>query len=144
LKSKTLATWIAVLAGALGLHRFYLNGLRDGWAWLFPWPTLAGAYGVERMRQFGQDDQLAWLLIPLMGLSITAAMLGAIFYGLMPDEKWDARFNGGRASRPAGWAAVLGVMAALVLGATALMATVAFSGQRYFEYEVEEAHKISR
>ena len=30
-RSKTLATWAALLGGSLGLHRFYLYGLRDRW-----------------------------------------------------------------------------------------------------------------
>ena len=42
MKSKTLATWIALVGGSLGLHRFYLFGLRDAWGWLHPWPTLLG------------------------------------------------------------------------------------------------------
>ena len=37
-KSKTLATWIALIGGSLGLHRFYLHGFRDPWGWLFAWP----------------------------------------------------------------------------------------------------------
>ena len=41
-----VATWLAVLGGSLGLHRFYLHGVRDLWAWLHPWPTLLGAYGL--------------------------------------------------------------------------------------------------
>ena len=45
---------------------------------------------------------------------------------------------------PSGWAAVIGVVVALLLGATVLMATIAFGGQRYFEYQVEEARKISQ
>ena len=28
-RSKTVATWIALLGGSLGLHRFYLHGGRD-------------------------------------------------------------------------------------------------------------------
>ena len=51
MKSKTLATWVALIGGSLGLHRFYLHGLRDRWGWLFLWPTLVGLYGVQRMRQ---------------------------------------------------------------------------------------------
>ena len=64
-KSKTLATWIALFGGSLGLHRFYLYGPRDIWGWLWPAPTLLGAYGVQRVLKLGQDDQLAWLLVPL-------------------------------------------------------------------------------
>ena len=48
--SKTLATWLAVIGGALGLHRFYLHGWRDLLGWLHPLPTLLGLAGVQRMR----------------------------------------------------------------------------------------------
>ena len=69
-KSKTWATWLALLGGSLGLHRFYLRGLSDAWAWLFPLPTLMGVYGVLRARQYGLDDHLSWILIPLLGLML--------------------------------------------------------------------------
>ena len=135
-KSKTLATWLAVTGGALGLHRFYLFGARDLWAWLIMLPTLAGVYGVYRIRTLGQDDTLAALLIPLLGLALTASMLTAVIYGLRADDKWNAQFN---ASYPttSGWQAVVGVMFALLIGTGVLMATIAFSAQRYFEYQAE-------
>ena len=41
-KSKTLATWIAILFGTLGLHRFYLRGFGDWLGWLHPLPTGLG------------------------------------------------------------------------------------------------------
>ncbi len=136
-RSKTLATWIALIGGAFGLHRFYLHGLSDRWGWLFVPPTLAGLYGVRRMREFGVDDQLAWALIPLLGLMLAATMISAIVYGLMPDERWNARFNPVGPQHRTGWSTVIGVIAALVIGAGVLMATIAFSAQRYFEYQVE-------
>jgi hypothetical protein len=142
-RSKTLATWLALLAGAFGAHRFYLHGPRDAWAWLHPWPTLAGLYGIQRVQALGQDDPLSWLLLPLLGLMIAQACLFAILYGLTPDERWNARRNPGSPVRATGWGPVLGVIAALMVGATALMATIAFGGQRYFEWQVEEARKIS-
>jgi len=135
-RSRTVATWLAVLGGALGLHRFYLHGLRDGWGWLH-WPfTLAGGWGVLRMRELGQDDRLAWLLIPLLGLSVTAAMAAALVYGLMLDERWDARFRPHGPPSHSGWLAVLGAIAALMIGATALLSTIAFATQRYFESQL--------
>jgi hypothetical protein len=143
-KSKTLATWIAVIGGSVGLHRFYLHGFRDVWGWLHGAPTLIGLYGVQRMNELGQDDKLAWALIPLLGFALAAAMLAAIVYGLTPDEKWDLSHNPGAPVQATGWGAVLGVVLALLLGATALMATVAFSGQRFFEYQVEQGRKISQ
>jgi len=49
-KSKSLATWLALLGGLLGAHRFYLHGWRDGLAWLHPVLSLIGLAGVIRMR----------------------------------------------------------------------------------------------
>ncbi len=143
-KSKTLATWLACIGGAFAAHRFYLHGVRDVWAWLHAVPTLAGLYGIHRVQTLGQDDQWSWVLLPLLGLMIAQAGLFAILYGLTPDAKWDDAHNPGHAPRNTRWLPVLGVIAALMIGATALMATIAFGGQRFFEWQVEESHKISR
>jgi hypothetical protein len=147
-KSKTLAAWVALIGGPLGLHRFYLHGFGDLWGWLHPIPTLIGILGLQRVAELGQDDKLSWLLIPILGFMVAYTMLQAIVYGLMADDKWHARFNPtlrGTPEAPAsGWAAVIAVVLALLLGATVLMATIAFSGQRYFEYQVDEALKISQ
>jgi hypothetical protein len=134
-RSRTLATWIALAGGSLGLHRLYLYGARDRLAWLHPWPTLVGLYGVERMRVLGQDDRLAWVLIPLLGLMLVLGMLAAIVYGLTPEEKWRARFGAVGESASTGWATLIGVALALAIGGGVLMATIAFSAQRYFESE---------
>jgi cation transport ATPase len=136
-RSKTAATWLALLGGALGLHRFYLYGIGDRWGWLLWLPTLLGAYGVERMRALGQDDRLAWVLMPLLGLTLAGTMLNAIVYGLMPAAKWQARHD--RSGTAPSWPAldVLGAVVALALGATALMASTAFIAQRYFEHAAE-------
>lgn len=139
-KSKTLATWLALVGGAVGAHRFYLCGLRDPLAWLHPLLALPGYVGVLRMQQLGQDDRLAWALIPLLGLSLCIALLSGIVYGLTPDERWDARHNPGAGpSKPSGWAAVIGVVVCLLVGGTALMATIAFSAQRYFESQASSS-----
>jgi hypothetical protein len=148
-KSKTLATWAALLTGPIGGHRFYLYGLGDLWAWLHAAPTLVGTWGMNRALEYGQDDQLSQILIPVLGFMVAYTMLQAILYGLTPDEKWHARFNpqlmASPGSAPAsGWLTVIGVALALMLGATVLMFTIAFSGQRYFESQIEEARKISQ
>lgn len=136
-RSKTAAAWLALTLGTLGLHRVYLHGRRDVWAWIFPVPTLLGLVGVARMRNLGQDDHLAWLLIPALGLSITAAMLTAIVYALTSDEAWAARYNPGYAAVATGWGAVLAAIAALLVGSAVLMGTIAFGGQRFFEWQFE-------
>ena len=132
-RSKTLAAWLALVAGAAGAHRVYLHGWRDPWAWLFLPPTLIGLFGAWRMNTLGQDDRLAWLLIPLLGLALSAAMLSAIVLALTPDAQWDARFNPGQPARDTGWGAVIAAIVALLVGGAVLMGTVAFTGQRYFE-----------
>ncbi len=134
--SKSLATWLAVVGGVFGLHRFYLHGWRDKLGWCFPLPTLLGLAGVQRLSAFGQDDRAAWVLIPLLGLMISLAMLTAIVLGLTPDDKWAERYNPGSAPRPTGWLPVLGVIVALLLGASALMGTVAFGMQHFFEWQL--------
>ncbi|QPF74553.1 hypothetical protein G8A07_17615 [Roseateles sp. DAIF2] len=143
-KSKTLATWLALLLGGFGLHRFYLHGLKDRWAWLFPAPTLLGLYGLQRMELLGQDDRLSWLLMPLLGLALAAAMLGGIIYGLTPDEKWNAQRNPGQPARASGWINVIGVVVCLLIGGAVLMTTIAFSAQRYFETQAEAAQELSQ
>ena len=138
-RSKAAATWIAIAGGALGLHRFYLYGWHDRIGWAYPLPTLLGLAGAQRMRAFGQDDTAASLMIPLLGLSLTAAMLSAIVYALTSDERWAARHNPNQSPQPTGWAPVLGAIVALLLGASVLMGTLAFGGQRFFEWQLQRA-----
>jgi hypothetical protein len=136
-RSKTVATWLAVLGGALGVHRFYLKGWRDVQGWAYPVPTLLGLAGLQRLRAFGQDDALASMLIPLLGLAVTLAMLSAIVIALTRDETWDRRHNPGQPPRATGWGPVLGAVAALLVGATVFMSTVAFGMQRLFEWQLQ-------
>lgn len=143
-KSKTLAAWVALIGGSLGLHRFYLYGFGDKLGWLHPWPTLLGVWGLRRMQVLGQDDHLAWLLIPLLGGMLALTMLSAILIGLTPDERWNARHNPGGPAHVSGWSTVMAVVLSLLLGAGVLMATLAFGGQRFFEWQIEEARRISQ
>jgi len=147
MKSKTLAAWLAFLGGPLGLHRFYLRGMGDLLGWLLPIPTALGLYGIERVQKYGQDDTLSWLLVPLLGFTVAACCLTAIVYGLMSPEQWNARFNpSAAADAPPGvtrWATIFAIALSLMVGAGVLMASIAFSFQRYFEYQVEEGRRIS-
>ncbi len=131
--SKALATWAAVLGGFIGLHRFYLRGLRDPWGWLHAAASFIGILGVQRMLSLGVDDGPAIAMVPWLGLSLSAAMLAAIVFGLTPDERWAERQQPPAPVVPTAWGPVLGVIVALMLGATSLMATVAFVAQHVFE-----------
>ena len=136
-RSKTTAAWLALLLGSLGAHRLYLHGLRDRRAWLYPLPTLVGLAGVLRMRNEGPDDGLSALLVPLLGITLSIAMLAAIVIALTPDEKWDARYNPQQAVHATAWGPVLAAMAGLFVGAAVLLSTIAFGGQRFFEWQAE-------
>ncbi|MBE7942600.1 MULTISPECIES: hypothetical protein [Ramlibacter] len=147
MKNKTLCAWLAFLGGPLGLHRFYLFGWRDPLGWLLPVPSLLGVWGIVRIQQYGVDDTLSWLLVPLLGFTIAATSLTAIVYGLMTPEKWNGRFNrSAPADAPAGgtrWSTIFAIALSLMIGTGVLMASIAFSFQRYFEYQVEEGRRIS-
>ena len=148
MKNKTLATWLALWGGPFGLQRFYLYGFADTLAWLLPIPTALGIYGIERVQQLGQDDQLSWVLIPFLGFAIAACALNAIVYGLTPTEKWNGKFNPKAdalaASGQTHWGTIFGIVIALLMGTAVLMSSLAFSFQRYFEYQIEAARLISQ
>ncbi|XAH24949.1 hypothetical protein AAFF27_07085 [Xylophilus sp. GW821-FHT01B05] len=148
MKSKTLAAWLTFLGGPLGLHRFYLRGFGDLLGWLLPIPTALGLYGIERVKQNGIDDQWSWVLIPLFGFTIAGCALTAIVYGLMTPEKWNARFNPQAALDAAPgrtrWATIFAIGSALMIGTAVLMATLAYSFEHFFQYQIEEARKISQ
>ena len=135
-RSKSLAAWLALLGGALGLHRLYLHGPRDALGWAHLLPTAVGWVGLQRLQQLGQDDRLAWMLVPVLGLMLSLGALFAILYGLMPDEKWDARHNPGLPGRSTTWAPVLAAIAALLLGGGVLMGTITYGVQMFFQWEL--------
>jgi hypothetical protein len=147
-KNKTLAAWLTFIGGPMGLHRFYLHGIFDWIGWLLPIPTALGFYGIGRIEQFGQDDQLSWLLVPLLGFVIAGCALMAIIYALTPPEKWNAKFNPSLAQEAApgqtNWLTVGAIVVSLMFGAAVLMASIAFSFQRYFEFQIEAARQISQ
>ena len=147
-RSKTVAAGLAFLGGPLGLHRFYLFGLGDTVGWLLPIPTALGFYGIERVQQLGQDDRLSWVLIPLLGFNVAACALQAILYGLTEKTTWNRRHNGGHGEQASAgqthWGTIFAIALALMVGAGVLMASIAYSFQHYFEYQVQEARKISQ
>ena len=165
-KNKTFAAWLALLLGPLGVHRCYLHGLGDRLGWLHWLPSALGVWGVLRVQRYGQDDQLAWVLVPALGFTLAACAVTAIYFGLMAPDKWHRIYNlsspvadltnvtvtgdseSELAALPKGcftnWLTMGAVVGALLFGTIALMSSLVFSFQRYFEYQVEEAQKISQ
>jgi len=88
------------------------------------------------------------MLIPLLGFTIAGCALRAILYGLMTPEKWNARFNpqGEPEATPGrtNWFTIFAIATSLMVGTAVLMASIAYSFQHYFEYQIEEARKISQ
>lgn len=148
MKNKTLAAWLAFAGGPLGLHRFYLHGMGDLLGWFLPIPTALGLYGIQRIEQFGVDDPASWILVPLLGFTVAGCCLTAIVFGLMTREKWNARYNASQAvEAPAGatsWFTIAAVVVSLLVGTTVLVSSIAFSFQRFFEYQIEEGRRISQ
>jgi len=126
-RHKALAALLASLAGALGAHQLYL-GLRLWWLPLaVTLVALSLIFGVETWYQ---TPPFFVLMVPVI-----AGFIHALVIALMPDERFDERFNAGQSRRNrSGWDAVLVAVATLFVGAIVLMTTIALLTQTYFEY----------
>ena len=125
-RHKATAAILATMLGAFGAHRLYL-GLRGWWVPLAVTmlcvPLLIG------VRNWYQTPAFFLLMVPVL-----AGFVHALVLALMPDEKFDARFNPGADRRnQSGWDAVLVAIVTLAGGATALMTTIALLFQTIFE-----------
>lgn len=130
IRSKAWAAWLAVLLGALGVHRFYLHGLKDRWAHLHWAATLSALWGLQDLERLGTDaPSLVWAL-PLGSAMLAIAALQGIVLGLTSDERWEARFG---QSQSSGWGSVLAAVVGLLVGGTCLMTAIVYAAQRYFE-----------
>ena len=143
-KSKLITVALAFPFGTVGLHRFYLGGLRDKFAWAHLLAALAGVIGVMSMQTGAGSPALNWTFAIAGGASVTSAFLAAIVYGLRPDDKWDARFNPHGTPTRSGWPVVILVILSLLIGTGLLMAGLAISFQTFFESQVEAARALSQ
>jgi TM2 domain-containing membrane protein YozV len=144
-RSKTLTAALAFFFGSIGAHRFYLYGLRDKFGWAHIVGIVLGVTGYMLLAATDRASVLGWVLALPGAVSLLAAFLSAIVYGLRPDEKWDAQFNSqtGRHSE-SGWAVIFVVIFALLIGAFLLMSGLALSFQTYFEGQVQAAKELSQ
>lgn len=122
-KNKTFATFIALLLGGLGIHRFYLYGWKDKWGWLH-----IASMPLSILALFAIADSAApksFAAAPIV-ISVLAGFLETLIIGLTPDEKWDARHNpeSGKTSQ-SGWFLAVLLVLALGIGAIALIAAIA-------------------
>lgn len=125
-RRKSLAALLAFLLGALGAHRLYLGQPR--W-WL---PLSVTALMVPMLigvQNWYQTPAFFIVMIP-----VVAGCIEALVLALMPDEKFDQRFNAGTPRRnDSGWDAVLVAIATLLIGTTALMTAIVLLFQTIFE-----------
>jgi TM2 domain-containing membrane protein YozV len=125
-RHKAGAALLAATLGALGAHRLYLG--QRGW-WLPLGVTMGCLPLLFGVRNWYQTPAFFVLMVP-----VVAGFIAALFIALMPDAKFDARFNAGSTRHNAsGWDAVLVAIATLALGATVLMTTIALLLQTIFE-----------
>ena len=144
-RSKTLTATLAFFLGSLGAHRFYLYGRRDVFGWAHCFATLLGVPGVLLLIATMRASPLGWALAVPGAVSLLAAFLSAIVYGLRPDPKWDAQFNAGSDKRNrSGWGVVFVVILSLFLGALLLMAGLAVTFQTYFESQGDTAQSLEQ
>jgi hypothetical protein len=123
--NKTLATLLSSVCGSIGLHRFYMYGRKDRWAWVhFLTLPLSGI-----MVTLFPEQPALFTLSPLL-ISGLSALIEALVIGLTPDDKWDAKFNvsSGKLSQ-SNWPLALLLVLTLGVGAVALIATIA----RFFD-----------
>ncbi|KAG0193195.1 hypothetical protein DFQ28_006204 [Apophysomyces sp. BC1034] len=100
--------------------------------------TTLGIIGVQWLVETQRASIAGWLLSMPGAISLLAAFLTAIVYGLRPDDKWDARVNPHCERRNhSGWGVVFVVILSLFIGAMLLMGALALAFQTYFEATVQ-------
>lgn len=120
-KNKTAAALLALVLGWAGAHRVYLRGARDKWALLH----MAAIFASLLLLMLATQANLFYRFLPMI-VSCLAGLLEGLVIGLMPDEKFDARFNAGSGRQSdSQWPLALILVATLMVGATGLIATMA-------------------
>jgi|SRR5680860_1199053 len=120
-KNKTVATFLATFLGGLGLHRVYLYGWQDKWAWLH-----FVSLPVSVLITLIAPDQPWMFTGSLFVLSVLAGCIESLTIGVTPDDVWDTRFNlnSGQQSM-SGWPLAILLVLTVGAGATSLIAAMA-------------------
>lgn len=125
-RRKSVAAFLAFALGAFGAHRLYL-GLRLWWLPLAV--TMASLPLLVGVRNWFQTPAFFIAMIPFV-----AGCIEALVLALMPDAKFDARFNPGSARvNRSGWDAVIVAIVTLMVGAIVLMTAIVLLFQTLFE-----------
>ena len=119
-KNKSFATFLALLLGGLGAHRFYLRGAVDK----------IGLLHVMSVPLCGMVTGLApeadpfYKLLPLL-VSYIAGFIQGLVIGVTPDEKFDAKFNPGSGRKSdSSWLVALLLVTTMLVGTTTLIGTM--------------------
>ncbi|MGZ5817390.1 MAG: NINE protein [Burkholderiaceae bacterium] len=124
-KNKTLATFFASLLGAFGIHRFYIRGYKDRWAWIHLLSLPLSAIAIILFK----NQPVLFTFSPLL-ISGLAGFIEALVIGLTPDDKWDASYNAqSNQQSHSNWPLALLLVLTVGIGAMALIATIA----RFFD-----------
>lgn len=120
-KNKTIATFLATFLGGLGLHRVYLYGWQDKWAWVH-----FISLPVSVLLALAAPDQPLMFTGSPFVLSVLTGSIESLTIGITSDEAWDARFNrdSGRKSM-SDWPLAVLLVLTVGTGATALIAAMA-------------------
>lgn len=119
-KNKTAATLLALVLGWGGIHRAYLRGAGDKWALLH----LASVPASALVLFLAPQANVFYQLLPMI-VSYIAGLLEGLVIGLMPDEKFDARYNAGSGGRSdSTWPLALILVITMLVGTTTLIATI--------------------
>lgn len=117
-RSKVVVAWLACLLGVVGAQWWYMG--RRG-AWLVTVFALVMAALTLLFPVWWDSPPFLVLIIP-----ITAGFIEALIFALMPDEKFDAKYNldSGVVTRT-GWNAVMAAIVTTFVGGTVLMFGIA-------------------
>jgi TM2 domain-containing membrane protein YozV len=119
-KNKTVAAFLALVLGWAGAHRVLLRGSRDKWALLH----FASLPASALLLFLAPHANAYYHLLPII-LSYLAGLLEGLVIGLMPDEKFDGRYNPGSGRQSASnWPLALILVGMMLVGTTVLIATI--------------------